>query len=199
VNDTTPNDTTPSDIAGWHRQAIAAVRPIVAGIGAADWERPTPCDGWSVRDLLNHVVAGNWWAARLAAGETIDDVGSDLDGDQVGDDALSSYDRSAAAAAAAFEAPGALDAPCAVSYGPVPGSVYAGHRTLDVLVHGVDLADATGQEAPVAPELVDACWAVVEPELPFLQASGAFGTPVDVGNDADPLTRLLGALGRRRS
>jgi uncharacterized protein (TIGR03086 family) len=194
------NDTSrgPTDAAGWHRQAVDAVRPIVAGIDAADWQQPTACDGWNVHDLLNHVIAGNWWASRLAAGETIDEVGTDLDGDQVGDDALASYDRSSAAAVAAFEAPGALDAPCAVSYGPVPGSVYAGHRTLDVLVHGVDLAGATGQEPDYAPELVDACWAIVEPQLALLQASGAFGTPVDVGSDADPLTRLLGELGRDR-
>ena len=52
-----------------------------------------------------------------------------------------------------FAAPGALDAPCAVSYGPVPGSVYAGHRFLDVLIHGWDLAKATGQNTNLAPEL----------------------------------------------
>jgi hypothetical protein len=45
---------------------------------------------------------------------------------------------------------------------------------------------------------VDACWAVVEPQLQELQASGAFGEPVTVDPGADSLTRLLGALGRRR-
>jgi hypothetical protein len=74
-----------------------------------------------VRALVNHIVAGNLWAAELAAGRTIDDVGDRLDGDVLGGDPLSAYDVSAEAAATAFEAPGALDAPCAVSYGPVPG------------------------------------------------------------------------------
>ena len=61
----------------------------------------------------------------------------------LGADPLGAYDASAAVAAATFEASGALEAPCAVSYGPVPGSVYAGHRFIDVLIHGWDLAVAT--------------------------------------------------------
>ena len=99
-------------------------------------------------------------------------------------------------AAAVFRVPGAMDAPCAVSYGPVPGSVYCGHRFLDVLVHGWDVATSTGQDTALDPELVAACWEVLEPQLEMLQASGAFGTEVVVGDDADLQTRLLAALGR---
>src|SRR5580692_4837016 len=134
-----------TDIAALHRQALDATRRVVAGVTDAEWTAVTPCAGWDARALVNHIVSGNWWAADLARGRTISDVGSAYDGDVLGDAPLDAYDRSAAAAAAAFEAPGALDAPCAVSYGPVPGSVYAGHRFLDVLIHGWDLAVATGQ------------------------------------------------------
>lgn len=183
-------------IADLHRRSLASTRRFVAGVGAADWSRPTPCDGWTVRDLLNHVVSGNWWAAELARGRTIDDVGDRLDGDVCGTDPLRAYDASAEAAAAAFEAPGALDAPCAVSYGPVPGSVYAGHRFLDVLVHGWDIATATNQPARLDPELVDACWAELGPQLEGLQASGMFGQPQPTRDDASNQERLLAALGR---
>jgi hypothetical protein len=61
----------------------------------------------------------------MASGGTIESVGSRLDGDVLGLDPAGSYDASAKAAAEAFRRPGVLDAPCAVSYGPVPGSVYA--------------------------------------------------------------------------
>jgi uncharacterized protein (TIGR03086 family) len=183
-------------IAADHRAALDATRAVVAGITADQWSRPTHCDDWDVRTLLNHVVAGNWWAARLAAGETIESVGTEYDGDVVGPDALDAYDRSAQAAAAVFEAPGALDAPCAVSYGPVPGSVYAGHRFIDVLIHGWDLATATGEPSPITPELAAACWEVVEPQLDILHASGMFGADQAVPDDADVATRLLLTLGR---
>jgi uncharacterized protein (TIGR03086 family) len=185
------------DIARAHRQALDATGSLVANVKADQLGDPSPNEGWSVRDLLNHVVAGNWWAEELAGGKTIEEVGDRLDGDVLGDDPAAAYHRSAAAAAAVFEKPGALDAPCAVSYGPVPGSVYAGHRFIDVLIHGWDLAKATGQDPTLDPALVDAAWEVLQPQLAPLQASGAFGTRIDVPDDADPQTRLLAELGRR--
>jgi uncharacterized protein (TIGR03086 family) len=186
-----------TDIAALHRSALDATQRIVAGIRPDQLTQPTPASEWDVRALLNHVVAGNLWAAELAAGRTIEEVGDRLDGDVLGGDLVAAYDASSKVAAEVFEAPGALDAPCAVSYGPVPGSVYAGHRFLDVLIHGWDLATATGQDTTLDPDLVQGCLEVLEPQLPMLQASGAFGTPVETPPNADPQTRLLGMLGRR--
>ncbi len=185
-----------TDIAARHRDALAATRKVVAGIDRRQWSDPTPCADWNVGELLNHVVSGNWWAAELAGGATIDQVGSRLDGDQLGDDPLDAYDRSSEVAAAAFEAPGALDAPCAVSYGPVPGSVYAGHRFIDVFIHGWDLAVATGQDRTLDAPLVDACWAVVEPQAELLRGSGMFGDDISLPSRPDSQTRLLAVLGR---
>lgn len=185
-----------SDIVGLHRRALDATRVVVADIPGDAWHAPTPCHEWDVRGLLNHVVSGNRWAARLAAGATIAEVGTALDGDQLGADPLAAYDESAAGAARAFAAPGALEAPCAVSYGPVPGSVYAGHRFLDVLIHGWDLAVAIDRIPALAPDLVAGAWSVLEPQLELLRASGMFGPTIEIPDDADPTTRLLLALGR---
>jgi uncharacterized protein (TIGR03086 family) len=187
---------TATDIAALHRGALDATRRFVVGTRKEQLAMPTPCDGWNVGDLLNHVVAGNLWAAELARGRTIADVGSTLDGDMLGADVVAAYDRSAEAAALAFEAAGALDAPCAVSYGPVPGSVYAGHRLLDVLIHGWDLASATGQPTDLDQRLVEACWDVVRPQLALLQASGQFGAELAPSAGGNPQTTLLAALGR---
>jgi uncharacterized protein (TIGR03086 family) len=187
-----------TDITELHRRALEDTRALVAEVGPGDWALPTPDDDWDVRALINHVVSGNLWTAELAAGRTIDEVGEQLDGDLLGDEPLAAYDKSAAAAAAAFEAPGALDAPCAVSYGPVPGSVYASHRFVDVLVHGWDLAVALGRNSNLDPELVAAALEMVEPVADMLRASGSYGGHIDVASDADPQTRLLALLGRRQ-
>jgi uncharacterized protein (TIGR03086 family) len=184
------------DLPEVHARSLAATRKYVAAVGDDQWELPTPCEDWNVRELVNHIVTGNYWAAELASGLTIEEVGDRLDGDVLGDDPLAAYDDSAVRAAAVFRVEGAMDAPCAVSYGPVPGSVYCGHRFLDVLVHGWDVARSTGQDTRLDPELVVACWAVLEPQLEMLQGSGAFGTAVVVPDDADPQTKLLAALGR---
>jgi uncharacterized protein (TIGR03086 family) len=149
-----------------------------------------------VRALLDHVIGGNRWVGELVAGRTIEEVGDRLDGDQVGDDPAASYDESARVAGDAFARPGALEAPVAVSYGPVPGSVYAGHRFIDVLVHGWDLARATGQDDTLDPDLVAAAEEVVAPQADLLRASGMFGDDVEERPDASPQERLLARLGR---
>jgi uncharacterized protein (TIGR03086 family) len=185
------------DIALMHRRALDETRGYVAGIDRAQWSLDTPCEGWDVKELLNHLVSGNLWAGELAAGATIEEVGDRFDGDVVGDDALVSYESSAHVAAAAFEAPGALDAPCAVSYGPVPGSVYAGHRFVDVLIHGWDLAVATGQDATLDPELVGVAYSRLQAEADLVRGSGMFGEDLTVPADAGAQTRLLAFIGRR--
>src|SRR4051812_15603967 len=119
------------DITALHRDALDATGRIVANVQQDQMHMATPCAGWTVRDLVNHIVAGNLWAAELGNGKSIDDVGAALDGDVLGTDPAAAYEHSAKLAADVFEQPGALDRPCAVSYGPVPGSVYAGHRFID--------------------------------------------------------------------
>jgi uncharacterized protein (TIGR03086 family) len=186
-----------SDIAELHAQALDQTGRIVAGIKPDQWQADTPCDGWDVHALLNHLVAGNLWAAELGAGATIKDIGDRLDGDVLGADPAASYATSAATAAATFRRPGALDAPCAVSYGPVPGSVYAGHRFLDVLVHGWDLAVATAQDPELDPGLIKACHDVIEPQAAAFRAAGVLGDEQPVPPEATDQQRFLAMLGRR--
>jgi uncharacterized protein (TIGR03086 family) len=185
-----------TDIAELHAQALDATGRIVDGVAPDRWHAATPCKGWDAHALLNHVVSGNLWAAELTAGATIESVGDRLDGDVLGADPVGSYAASAKAAAAAFLRPGALDAPCAVSYGPVPGSVYAGHRFIDVFIHGWDLADATGQATALDARLMEACRQIIEPQLELFRRAGALAAQLPVASDATPQARFLAMLGR---
>jgi uncharacterized protein (TIGR03086 family) len=185
------------DLPELHAQSLDVTRPKIAAITADEWARVSVCDGWTVRELVNHLVSGNLWVPELASGKTIEEVGDRLDGDVLGDDPVAAYDASAEVAADAFRAEGAMERPMAVSYGPVPGEVYCGHRFIDVLIHGWDVAESTGQDANLPEALVEACWQVVEPQAAMLSASGGFGTQVEVPEGADLQTRLLAALGRR--
>ena len=185
-----------TDIAELHARALEATSRIVRGVTADRWHAITPCPGWDARALVNHLVSGNLWAAELAAGATIDSVGSRLDGDVLGPDPAGSYDASSKTAAEAFRRPGVLDAPCAVSYGPVPGSVYAGHRFFDVFIHGWDLAVATGLDTTLDADLLQACREVLEPQLEAFRDAGALAGPVPVPPGADAQARFLAMLGR---
>ena len=176
-----------------HRDAQAATARIVAGIKPDQLDAPTPCEDYDVGRLLNHLIGGNYWVAPLVEGKTIEEVGDALDREF----SVEEYDASAEEANAAFSSPGAMQKPVAVSYGPVPAEVYAGHRFIDVLIHGWDLAKATGQDTRLDPELVDACFEVINPQMDLLKASGMFGSEVKVPDDADQQTKLLATLGRR--
>jgi uncharacterized protein (TIGR03086 family) len=107
-----------------------------------------------------------------------------------------SYAASAKAAAAVFRAPGALDAPCAVSYGPVPGSVYAGHRFIDAFIHGWDLAAATGQDTALDADVMQSCRQTLEPRLELFREARAFAMPLPVPPGATGQTRFLAIVGR---
>jgi uncharacterized protein (TIGR03086 family) len=185
------------DLPEIHARALDGARRSVAGVGDDQWQIASDCEGWTVRELVNHIVTGNYWAAELGSGFSIEAVGDRLDGDVLGTDPLRAYDDSALVAAAVFRAPGAMEAPCAVSYGPVPGEIYCGHRLIDVMIHGWDVASSTGQDTSLDPELVEACFEVIEPQKEMLLGSGVFGTPVDVPEGSDRQTQLLAVLGRR--
>jgi uncharacterized protein (TIGR03086 family) len=183
-------------IAELHAQALEATGRVVSRVAADRWQAATPCAGWDARTLVNHLVSGNLWAAELAAGATIEDVDGRFDGDLLGTDPAAAYAESAAAAATAFRRPGALDAQCAVSYGPVPGSVYAGHRFCDVFIHGWDLAAATGQDTRLDADLMQACREVIEPQLQSFRDARALASPLPVPPGASAQARFLAMLGR---
>ena len=50
--------------------ALASVGHLVDGVAAAQWTAPTPCPEWDVRQLVNHLVAGNLAVAALVAAGT---------------------------------------------------------------------------------------------------------------------------------
>jgi uncharacterized protein (TIGR03086 family) len=176
-----------------HRDALAVTGRVVANIRPDQLDAGTPCDDYDVSGLLQHLISGNYWVAPLVEGKTIAEVGDALDRSFSVED----YDPSAREADAAFSGSGAMQKPVAVSYGPVPAEVYAGHRFIDVLIHGWDLAKATGQDTTLDAELVNACFEVINPQLDLLKGSGMFGSEVKVPNDADSQTKLLALLGRR--
>ncbi len=73
------------DLPEVHARSLDHARRSMAGIGDDQWELVSDCDDWTVRELVNHVVTGNYWAAELGSGFTIEQVGDRLDGDVLGD------------------------------------------------------------------------------------------------------------------
>lgn len=136
-----------------HRDALALAQQVIDRVDPAQFELPTPCTAWNVRQVLEHMIGGN----RRIAGDPPRD-GEDV----IGGDHRQAYAVSAAASLAAFAADGAMERTFPLSIGAVPGSFAVQARSNDQLVHAWDLAKATGQSTDLAPPLY-------EEALAFLQ------------------------------
>lgn len=169
---------------------LDAVRP-------EQWLDPTSCSEWNVKQIANHIIGENLWAAELLRGKSIADVGDWLDADLTGPDPAVGYPASAQSATLTCTAPGAMQTICHLSFGDYSGSEYASQLLLDTLVHGWDVAKATGQDRRLDPELVAACLPKAAQLTAQFRNSGVFGDDLPVSAQADAQTRLLAVMGRR--
>ncbi|GAA1025156.1 TIGR03086 family metal-binding protein [Amycolatopsis albidoflavus] len=187
----------PVDLLAAHGSALDVFDAAVHAAGSGDWARATPCTDWSVRDLVNHLAVEQLWVPHLLAGATLDEVGTRYDGDVLGDDPLSVWEKASAAAREAWLSPGALRRTVHVSFGLVPAEEYGWQMTLDLAVHGWDLAAALGRPNPVPGPLAGRLLDVLRPMIDDWQGLGLFDPPVAVGRTAAAPDRLVALLGRR--
>ena len=155
---------------------------------------PTPCTEWEVRTLVGHLTGGyQMFAAAL---------GYPVPAGATPDDTAGVHRASGEAAIAAFGAAGALDGTVTLPVGEVPGHVALALALTDAVVHGWDLAKATGQDTSIDEELAAVLLAGVEQMVgpQMRQPDGpmpVFAAPVAVGPDDPAADRLIAFLGRR--
>jgi uncharacterized protein (TIGR03086 family) len=161
------------------------------------WELPTPCSKWNVRDLVNHLVNEDKWVPPLMQGKTIAEVGDAFDGDLLGDDPVGAWDSASPEARAAIAEPGALERTVHVSFGDISGDFYARQLFSDHLIHAWDLARAIGDVEKLDAELVELCYADLKPIEEGLKGSGLYGEKMEEPDGSDIQARLLAVVGRR--
>jgi uncharacterized protein (TIGR03086 family) len=186
----------PADQAALHRRAVEEFDARVRAVGDDQWDLPTPCSDWTVRQLVNHLVYENRWTVPLMEGSTIAAVGDRYEGDLLGDDPKGAWAESSADAVAAVQADGALERTVDLSSGPTPAGEYVSQLFADHLIHAWDLARAVGADERLDPELVDACAAWFTRMEPLYRSIGAIGKRPQTPPDADAQTILLAAFGR---
>lgn len=174
--------------------AVRRMARLVRGVPDGALDRPTPCERYRVGDLLEH-IGGAALAFRAAA------VKQPLPGAPSGDAARLPPDWRTGipadldALAEAWADPTAWTGQTAAGGVDLPGEV-AGVVALDELViHGWDLAVATGQPAGYDGPGLDAVHGMVQ-HFRSAGVEGLFGPAVDVPDDAPQLDRILGLAGR---
>ena len=184
-----------------HRRSVEGFVARLDALESLDgnaWSAPTPCPMWDVRALVNHIVNEDLLTVPLMDGATIDEVGDRFDGDLLGDDPLtiarSACDTAMMAAASGIVAGQTVH----LSYGDTAAEEYAHQLAADHIIHGWDLAEATGGDRTIDPELVEACAAWFAEREDLYRGAGEIAARPAVGDAApdDPQARLLLAFGR---
>lgn len=178
-----------------HRLTVEHCAARVAAVKDDQWDNPTPCTEWSVRDLVNHIVAEELWTPPLLRGKTIEEVGSQFDGDVLGDNPLVKARMAADEAAAVVDEIVPAGGLVHLSYGDEDLGEYVRQLCADHLIHGWDLAAATGGDTSMEPELVNEVGAWFAQREAAYRSSGAIG-PRQSGA-GDPRADLLAGFGRR--
>jgi len=180
-------------------RADAQFARVIRTVVVDDLDKPTPCEGWDVRGLLNHVIGGNRASVMLLEGGSRDDVMALFGEDLVGDDYLVAYEDSIADSRAAFAEEGALGRTVHHVMGDIPATQLLQFRTSDLTLHGWDLARAVGADDAIDPELAAFLLEGLLPMAAVMGSVGVFGEGPSgtVGEDAPVQQRLLDLTGRR--
>lgn len=173
-------------------RAFAAVDVLISNIRADQWSAPTPCPEWTVRQVVNHLIGMNRVFAALLAGQPPPRPPAD----HGGDDPVRAYRDSAAALLAAFSQPGVLERSYTGPLGTATGAERLQIRLYDLLAHGWDLAQATGQPADLPDDLAEQSLAFARTQLAGQARSGRFGPAQNAAEPASAIERLAAFLGR---
>jgi uncharacterized protein (TIGR03086 family) len=162
---------------------------VVANISPGQLENPSPCSAFTVRGVLEHMISGA--TAFAAAFRGVDAPEPDLT------DVLAGFGPALGGLVDAIQSPGALDRTVQTPFGEMPGGTFARLVVLDGLVHGWDLATATGQAYAPPEELVEEVAAFAKEALPADRDPSTFADPVEAPASATPMERLAAFTGRR--
>ena len=146
---------------------------------------PTPCDGWDVATLMNHMLDTQRYFLGAARGEDASPPAPNPP-ELIGDDPVADFEGGRAELLSAYRASGVIE-----RTGPSLGIAFS-----DQLLHGWDLATATAQDATMPEGLPEAAFDMIYGRFTDDQRKGVFKPEVTVASNASAQDRLLAYTGR---
>jgi uncharacterized protein (TIGR03086 family) len=177
--------------------AADQVKKLLAGVSDEQLDGPTPCAEYTVRELLTH-LGGLSFAFANAARKT-GPTGPAPGTVELPADWRTTFSTRLTDLADAWRAEDAWQGMTAAGGIDLPGELCGKIALNELVLHGWDLAKATGQQFDATPESTRASLEfTTEAASPEWAAGrdGLFGEIVPVGPDAGPLERTLGLSGR---
>jgi uncharacterized protein (TIGR03086 family) len=173
---------------------------MIARVDAAGWDASSPCSGWTVRQVGNHLVGSISVLTKIVEDEPVEAADPDTlaNTDYLGPDPAAALRGAAKRSVAALARPGVLDR---LFERPAPdfsGLMIANVCLLESLVHGWDIATGAGVDYRPDDDVVAAVRDFASTAIGDEQRRrGLVGPAVPTAPDADPFIATLGHLGRR--
>lgn len=170
----------------WHRVQSDIFADLIDGV--EQWDAISPVPGWTAVDVIAHILVT--WTNRFRAGgvefptpDPDDLAGSYWTQTLFMDELLGDDEKR--------EAPFQSILVSTESFGAL-ASLYV----TDLLLHGWDLARATGQDYEMPEDVCEELFAAMSDVVESMRLTGEFGEPYPVPEDQAPSRRLLGLIGR---
>ncbi|MCD9876409.1 TIGR03086 family metal-binding protein [Streptomyces guryensis] len=173
------------------RECAEAVAVTASGIRDEQLQDRTPCEKFTVAQLVDHLGGTLLSAARAARKEA-----------QPGEDATAlamtpqELSDAVGRAAAAWADPASYEGTTEFGPGEMPASLAASITLNELALHGWDLARATGRAFDLGPDTARTALGVVEELAGQARANGSYGPPVPLPSDAPAFERALAVSGR---
>jgi uncharacterized protein (TIGR03086 family) len=188
-------------IADRYRRHADAFERKVAAAGPDQWSNQSPCEDWTARDVVGHII--DMHAVMLRP------LGRSLSpAPLLKDDPMGAFKSARADIQAVLDDPASAGTECDTPNGRMTVEQQIDQVISDDMVlHGWDLARATGQDDTMEPADVERMWsstsALPKEVLEMLRTPEAFGPgvkvfgpEVSVPENAPLQDRLLGLIGR---
>ncbi len=179
-------------------KACARTTDVLAAVGDDQLDARTPCQKLSLRELVAH-LGGLGIAFAAAARKEIGELTGVPPGDsgyQLAPDWRAQYPGNLAGLADAWRAPDAWQGMTQVGGVDLPGEVCGMVGFTEVVIHGWDVAVATGQDFAVDDDVAQALLDHMTAFTAGGPVEGLFGPAVEVGSGASALDRAIALSGR---
>ncbi len=176
--------------------AAPSLKSVAEGVTASQLDDPTPCSDLNVKQLSNH-IAGFWGMTAMAARKQPLE-GGDPNMDFVGDNPGAVIPGMVDGGVAAWQVDGSTDGKTQFGPGEYDAAFAAQVTLFEEVLHGWDLAAATGQTIDVPSDVGDAVFEIAQILCtPEQRGEGKpFSTEVSVVANASSFERALGLTGR---
>jgi uncharacterized protein (TIGR03086 family) len=178
------------DVAGQELQRRLAEVPL------DQLERPSSCAGWSVYDLINHVIGGAHRYRLLMHGAQAEQLAPTRSQDHVRPDPVLSYFRWEEPLRTAFHETGALERVVHHRAGDRSGLDLLRMRTLELTLHAWDLARSLDLDETLDEQLADYLLANCMYLVDELREHGMYAPARGGDDDGSPRAQLLRRTGR---